>query len=196
MRDAVLVLAHLADPTAAVESIGLIPSAPALRPADILTSAALPGRMAALDIGVTNPDAAGAGDDCCDAMYNKKRADYAAYLPELEVRVGIAYRPMVWSASGRTHPEAEAMLRSMATLAARRRGLLDHRLILRRVRAAIGVALVRRAVRMASACTPNLDGGEVHALLGAMHEGAPWPALRAVAVVDGDVDALAEPAGG
>ena len=109
MRDAALVLAHLADPTAAVETLGLIPSAPALRPADILTSAALPGRMAALDIGVTSPDAAGAGDGCCDAMYNRKRADYAAHLPDLEVRVGIAYRPMVWSAFGRAHPEAEAI---------------------------------------------------------------------------------------
>ena len=52
VRDEVLKLAHLADPSSATEALGLIPSAPALRPADILTSAALPGRLAALDIGL------------------------------------------------------------------------------------------------------------------------------------------------
>ena len=49
VRDEVLRLGHLADPTAATEALGLIPTAPTLRPADILTSAALPGRLAALD---------------------------------------------------------------------------------------------------------------------------------------------------
>ena len=72
VRDATLPLTHLADPSAAVEATGLIPSAPALRPADILTSAALPGRLAALDIGISSPDAAGAGDDCCAAMFQRK----------------------------------------------------------------------------------------------------------------------------
>lgn len=136
---------------------GLVPSAPALRPADILTSAALLGRLAALDIGVTCQEATGAGEDCCDAMYRRKRLAYAQHLRELEEAQDVAYRPMVWSAFGRAHPEAEAMLTSMAILAARCRGLCDHRLILRRARCAIGVALVRRAVQMVHACFLHLD---------------------------------------
>lgn len=43
VRDEMLCLAHLADPSTTPEAIGLIPSAPALRLADLLTSAAIPG---------------------------------------------------------------------------------------------------------------------------------------------------------
>ncbi len=60
-------LASLGDPEAAPEPLGLIPSCPSLRPADILTSAAT-GSLAALDIGVCSPEAAGAGLDCCAAI--------------------------------------------------------------------------------------------------------------------------------
>ena len=122
-RDAVLPVAHLADPATAVESRGLIPSAPMLRPADILTSAALPGRLTALDIGITSPDTAGAGHDCCDAMYNRKRQHYRKHLEELEQDQQIAYRPLVWSTWGREHPETSAILTSLARVAARRIGL-------------------------------------------------------------------------
>ena len=66
VRDAVLQLAHLADPSAEAETPELIPSAPTLRPPDIFTSAAVSGCWAALDIGVTSPEASGAGEDCCE----------------------------------------------------------------------------------------------------------------------------------
>eukprot|EP00969_Alexandrium_andersonii_P155167 6858950-Alexandrium_andersonii.AAC.1 len=49
VRDALHSLAPLSDPRACTEPTGLAPSAPALRPADVLTSAASPGRLAALD---------------------------------------------------------------------------------------------------------------------------------------------------
>ena len=52
------------DPNAELEPLGLITSHPMLRLADVLTSAALLGRLAALDVGVTSPDAASAGIDC------------------------------------------------------------------------------------------------------------------------------------
>ena len=65
----------------------------------------------------------------------------------------------------RAHPEADAMLESMVVLAARRRGLLGYRFIRRRVRAGIGVALVRRAVRMMLACVPHLASEEVGVIL-------------------------------
>ena len=86
-RDEILRLAHLADPSAATETLGLIPSAPTLRPADILTSAAVPSRLAALDVGITSPDASGAGDDCCEAMFQRKLSDYGAYRDEMCAKV-------------------------------------------------------------------------------------------------------------
>ena len=43
VRDEVLGVAHLADPTALKEAINLIPNFPLLRPADVLTSSAIPG---------------------------------------------------------------------------------------------------------------------------------------------------------
>ena len=102
-------LAHAADPTSVVEARLLVIFVLATRLADILTSAAVPGRLAALDIGVTGPDASGAGADCCDAMFNRKRADYAAHLDGLEAE-GVVYKPMVWSCFGRAHPETDIML--------------------------------------------------------------------------------------
>ena len=51
VRDSILELVHLADPSAEIEIQNLFPDAPTLRPADIFTIAALPGRTAALDIG-------------------------------------------------------------------------------------------------------------------------------------------------
>ena len=190
VRDEVLVVAHLAQPSASIETAGLVPSAPALRPADILTSAALPGRLAALDIGVTCPEATGAGEDCCDAMYRRKRRAYAPHLRELEEEQDVAYRPMVWSAYGRAHPETEAMLTSMAVLAARRRGLRDHRPILRRVRCAIGVALVRRAVQMVHACIPHLDAEEERPLFSSA-EAPPHPQRRNICLAGDEAEAAA-----
>ena len=124
-------------------------------------------------------------------MYRRKRRDYDSYLHELEVEQGVAYRPMVWSAFGRAHPETQAMLTSLAIQAARRRGLRDHSLLLRRVRGAIGVALARRAVRMVLSCLPHLDAAEGYLLLGASGGASPRPQLRPVAMVDGEADCRA-----
>eukprot|EP00969_Alexandrium_andersonii_P005196 226218-Alexandrium_andersonii.AAC.1 len=43
VRDAVHLLAALADSSACAEAVGLFPSAPDLRPVNVLTSAAIPG---------------------------------------------------------------------------------------------------------------------------------------------------------
>ena len=187
MRDETLVLVHLADPAASVETVGLIPSAPALRPADSFTSAAIPGRLAALDIGVTSPDAAGAGDDCCDAMYRRKRADYAAHSAELAAQ-DIVYKPLVWSTFGRAHPETDTILRSLAVVAARRRGLPDHALLLRRARAAIGVQLMTRAVRMLWACIPRAAAEEEQLLHGGAAAGDGPPQRRDVRLAHDGAD--------
>ena len=103
VRDQVLNLCHLADPASLVEAPELISSAPALRPADIFTCAALPGRQAALDVGICSPDAAGAGNDCCENMRKRKMEDYGAYLDGME-QVGIIYLLLIFSCFGRIHP--------------------------------------------------------------------------------------------
>ena len=190
VRNHVLALTHLADPSAEAETLGLIPSMPTLRPADILSSAAIPGRSAALDIGITSPDASGSGDDCCAAMFRRKCQDYSQFEAELLLQ-GIVYRPMVFSAFGRAHPETQLILETLAVQAARRRGLQDHKLILRRTYAAIGVEIARRGARMVSACLPHLAEHEVSLLLGETSSHAvSFPERRAVALAAGDAEAV------
>ena len=166
VRDSVHELVALADPSAETEVEGLIPSRPYRRPADFLTSAARPGSLAALDIGVKAPDAVGAGDDCVEAMRRAKMAEYAAELPELEEQ-GVYYRPLIFSAYGRPHPDATAIMTTIAKRAARRRGVADHGLILRRAQVKVGVQLARRAARMVLACLPQLSASEAALLFGA-----------------------------
>ena len=121
-------------------------------------------------------------------MQRRKRKQYQRHLHELEVVQGTAYLPMVWSAFGRAHPDAQVMLAAMAAQAARRRGLRDQRLILRRVCGAIGVALVRRSVHMVLACTPHLDAEEERVLFGSW-EAPPHPQLRAISLIGGEAGA-------
>ena len=185
-RDCVLELAHLADPSSQTEVEGLVPSTPLLRPADILSSAALPGRLAALDVGITSPDAGGAGLDCCARMHSTKIKRYAPFLEELENQ-GVTYAPVIWSAWGRAHPETECILLTLAKAAARRRGLRDHRQLLRRTNAAVGVVLVRRAVRMCRSCLESPEPAELDGLL--RGRSPLGDERRTVQLVDGDAEA-------
>ena len=72
------------DHGAETEAVGLIPSAPTLRPADLLTTAASSGRAAALDVRIASPDAAHAGTDCTETMHAAKLAKYANHQAALE----------------------------------------------------------------------------------------------------------------
>ena len=51
-------------------------------------------------------------------------------------------------------------------VASRRHGFNNSKLLLRRIRAKIGVQLVRRAVRMVQSCLPKLSSEEVSLLTG------------------------------
>ena len=166
VRTALMSLASLADPAACVEPLGVIPSVPNARPADVLSTAALPGCTAALDVGVISPDSAGAGPDCCEAMVRKKLRTYAAHLPELAGK-GIRYVPMAISCYGRLHPEAALVVRRLSVAAARRQGAADALLVERRARCWISVAVLRRAVAMVRACLPALSREQVEVLVGA-----------------------------
>ena len=153
VRDNVFDLARLADTTAEKEVLGLLDTAPGLRPADILTSAVSPGRVSALDVGVAAPGARHAGADCTESMRRRKRAVYARYLDALAAE-GVDYQPLTWSCWGREHPDTTAVLTQLARRAARRRGVASHAPLLRRARAGIGAALARRAAAMLRACLP------------------------------------------
>ena len=165
VRDDVLRVVHIADSAAETEVPGLIPSAPSLRPADIFTEAAVPGCQAAMDIGITSPDSAGAGDDCCEAMYQSKMAKYEAHFLEL-TRLGIRYKLIILSCHGRWHPDSLLTVEAVAKRAARKRGFADHKLLLRRALASIGVLVWRRAAAMVKSCLPKPSDEELALLFG------------------------------
>ena len=97
VRDELHRAAKAADSNAGTEPLGPIPSHPSLRPADVFTSAATPGRLSALDVGICSPEAAAAGEDCAESMQRRKLNDYAAHQRELQVQ-NILYEPVTWSA--------------------------------------------------------------------------------------------------
>ena len=165
IRDSLLQLVSLADGSATTEVPDLIPSAPRLRPADIFTQAAVPGCQAALDVGVMSPDATGAGNDCCEAMFQKKLAYYGPHLTELEEQ-DVRYIPLAFSSYGRVHPESAATIKSIAQRAARRKGLASYQGILRRAMSGVGVQLWKRAASMILTCLPRETPEEIAALFG------------------------------
>ena len=164
VRDALLDLAKVADATSEPEVLGLFASAPDLRPADVLTSA-LGGNLShALDVGIAAPLAANAGPDYTESMRKRKVRRYARRQGELEEQ-RITYRPLIWSAWGREHPDTSSVLVELAKVASRRRGLADYRPVLARARAGIGIAIARRAARMILSCQARLGKRQL-AILG------------------------------
>ena len=166
IRDTLLGLASLSDGAAASEVAGLVASAPASRPADVLTRAAF-GRLSALDVVIASPDAQGAGDDAADAAVRRKLNERSAILGEMSDE-GIEYRPVAWTCWGRPHADAQAAVHSMSLAAARRRGDVDARDIERRARGAVGVQIWRRAAQMVSACLPRAHPDPARVLPGAI----------------------------
>ena len=145
-------VAKICDPSSEMEAPGLIPGTN-LRPADVLTGA-LGNALTALDIGITSPDATNAGADCTASMYARKMDTYAPHNTALEWQ-NIIYQPLIWSAYGRPHPRTTAILRTLATRLARRRGCSDGVWRYRRLRAAIGVEIWKRAASQVIACWPG-----------------------------------------
>jgi len=154
VRDELLNLALQADPAAEAEPVSLISSRPGLRPADILTAGAIQGTLAALDAGVTAPSAADGDTDCTDRYRDAKLRKYRRFLPELTAG-GVQYKPLIWTSWGRPHADCTAVLKALAARAARRRGLTSGKEIFRNASARIGLALQRRAAKMAIACLPS-----------------------------------------
>ena len=172
VRDVVFDFSVAADDATEKEPEDLVPSRPRLRPADILSPAAVPGRLAALDVGVASPFAQAAGLDAAASMFARKVAERESIAPELAAQ-NIVYQPIVWTTFGRPHEGATAAMASIAKKLARRRGRASRRALLRQMRAAVSVCLARRAARMSLACWPRLAEGA-----GQYVRGRCWRPLR------------------
>ena len=149
----------MAEAAAEPEVLGLIDAAPGLRPADLLTSAASPGLLSALDVGIASPDStlAVSTGDGPEAMRARKAAVYAPFLEHMEAH-GVVYTPMPWSCWGREHPDTSRVLTALARRAARRSGTADWRRALREFRADAGAALARRVGAMWRQCALAPEG--------------------------------------
>ena len=157
----------VSDPGAAMEVDGLIPSAPELRPADVLTVAAHETALAAVDVGIAAPHSLDAGLDCTETMKQNNLRKYEDYLPELE-RQGTIYKPATISSYGRRHPDTTEMMTLAARRAARYRGLPDHRSLLNRWFRSLAAEVWRRVASMVRACMPG-DSTETEQCLTGEH---------------------------
>ena len=93
----------------------------------------------------------GFDQDAAERYRQAKFAKYARYLEALRLQ-GIQYLPMIWTAWGRAHPAAVQVLKSLATRAARRRGLTSGSDILRAAKLQIALEIQARNARMVHAC--------------------------------------------
>jgi hypothetical protein len=153
------------------------------RPADILTFSALSGgKPVALDIGIASPFTAAAGDDCCAFYHDLKVHKYFAKC----AAEGVEFRPLIFSAFGRPHPDCLATLRTIAAKVARRRGIEDPSRLVRLLLKRVATLIWRRNARMVAACLPGGDEEAVDAF-------APLPGPGAGLVVSDLVDAAAHP---
>ena len=131
---------------------GLVPTGE--RPADILTSAGVPGVKTAMDITVAAPDAKSAGLDACATAFRRKMTKYSRHFPALR-RLGIVFRPMVWSAEGRAHPATVRLMDNAVRLFGNRHGREEATAMRARWHHEVGVALQRRKAAMIRAVLPK-----------------------------------------
>ena len=139
----------LADPALQLAVHGLLPTGES--PADILTTAAVPGASAALDVTIASQDAKHAGTDACATAYRRKMNRYHSILPALR-RAGVIFQPLVWE--GRPHPATVRVLESALKMVRRRKGEEAASELRGRWRHEITVALQRRKAAMIRAALP------------------------------------------
>ena len=154
IRDVLAMGFAVAYPSTSIEAAGLVPSNPALRPAGILTGAARPSGLAAVDVGVASPHAAHAGDDCLDSMLLRKRNHYGHAVPEELSSEGVEYPPALVSCYGRRSTTLSSLIRSAALRAARVRGLASCAAIDARWKRSLACEVWRRAACLVLRCLP------------------------------------------
>jgi hypothetical protein len=155
IRDTVAMGLAMADPGTITEPLGLVPSRPELRPADILSRAGREDGLIACDIGVASPEAGGAGLDCLEAMRSRKLAHYGdAVLEELRAQ-HIVYVPLILSCYGRRSRVLSELLRAAASRAARTRDGAFAAALLAKWHRAIACEVWRRTAAMVRRCLPK-----------------------------------------
>jgi hypothetical protein len=155
---------RLADPAVTTEPRGL--TSTTSRPADIFTTAAVPGRSAALDVCVASPNAAAAMGDAAASAYRRKLHRYRREVRELAA-AGIAFRPLVWTADGRPHAAVMRTLRFAAEVAVTRNGQQAKAgELVSRWKHEINIAILRRRAAMARAVLPRATAQELWLLAG------------------------------
>jgi hypothetical protein len=159
LRDVIAMGLAMADPGTVVEPLGLVPSMPQLRPADVLSRAGLEQGLMAGDIGITSPEAGGAGTDCVEAMALHKKEWYGdAVLAELQAQA-ITYQPLVVSCFGRRSRVLTTLLRDAALRASRTRDGPTAAALLRRWQRAVACEVWRRTAAMVRRCLPRPAAG-------------------------------------
>ena len=157
LRDVIAMGLAMADPGTVIEPQGLVPTMPQLRPADVLSRAGLEQGLIAGDIGITSPEAGGAGTDCVEAMGLRKKEWYAV-LAELQAQA-ITYQPLVVSCFGRRSRVLTNLLRDAALRAAHTRDGPTAGALLRRWQRAVACEVWRRTAAMIRRCLPRPAAG-------------------------------------
>ena len=83
-----------------------------------------------------------------------------------QVDLEFEYRLLVFSCYGRVHLEGKAILKILAQVAARRRGVFNYEVLLARAHRNIGVEIWRKLVLIVNSCMPRLTAGENQLLHG------------------------------
>ena len=161
------------DPETATEVLGLAPSQPDLRQANILTTATRSSGAMAVDVGICVRHASGAGEDYVETMRVNKFSHYATVFDEL-CQQSIEYIPATFSCFGCRHPRVTTILSQASSMAARRGGFGNEKDFLRRWCKTIPTKIWQRAAIMIMACIPP-QPAETQFLI----DGSWWEYVRA-----------------
>ena len=149
------------------------------RPADLFTTAAFPGRSAALDLCVASSNAAAARGDAAHAAFESNLHHYRHEMLELSAQ-GILHRLLVWTADGRPHPAVTRTLQHAADIASCRNGQhMSAEAVQHRWKHQIQIALLWRRAAMSRAVLPSPHISERAMASGWTHGQSHWPLVRA-----------------
>ena len=138
--------------SSSVKEARIVASAPALRPADLLTRAITRGSFAAaVDFSFPSPHADRAGADCIQTTVRRKEGYYAPHAAEIR-EFGANYLVAAVSCYGRLGCEARQFTEALARRVAAHRGLPSHHEIQFRLEGKVAVAVWERAARMTRYC--------------------------------------------
>ena len=155
VRDTIAMGLAMADAGTVTEPLGLVPSAPDLRPVDILTRASTVDGFLACDVGIASPEASGAGLDCVETMRVRKLEHYGErVLAELEEQ-NVRYTPLILGCYAGRSSVLTSLLRAAAQQAARTRNGSSAESLVRRWELAVAVEVWLRTATMVRRCLPR-----------------------------------------